>query len=200
MCTAWKRFSQSSLQREATGYHSVATGGRLLGIPSCAGPTRAPLLLCCSLLRGDSYLETARTTGTHCRGEAPRRMEQEDWRCPGRGWQCRTLHTSHAQPASTPTWRTWVMRLGFYYVQLKHSLTRASQRGWPSGWKGSWLYNFTHTGSRAHSLQALSANCIPGGNTLHVSILPLVAMCCMNPARHCFVEVTPALWVIFRAL
>lgn len=61
---------QSSLQREATGYHSVATGGRLLGIPSCAGPTRGATSLCCSLLRGDSYLETARTTGTTLQREA----------------------------------------------------------------------------------------------------------------------------------
>lgn len=93
-----------------------------------------------------------------------------------------------------------VMRLGFCYVQLKHSLTRASQSGWHSGWKGSWLCIFTHTGSRAPSPQALSANCIRRGNTLHVSTLPWVALCYMNTARHHFVQMTPALWVIFWAL
>ena len=56
----------------------VATGGHLLGLPSCALLTRAPLLLCHSLLGGDSCLETARTTGTHGKGR------------PQRGWSRKT--------------------------------------------------------------------------------------------------------------
>ena len=173
--------------------------GRLLGFSSCAVLTWAPLLLCCSLLGGDSYLETARTTGTHRGGKAPRRTEQEDWRCPGCGWQYRTLHTSHAQPASTPTWRTEVMKLGFCHVQLKHPLTRASQSGWHSGWKGSYGA-FSRTQAVGPQPSGPECNCIPGGNTLHVSTPPWVALCSMNAARHRFVQMTPALWVIFRAL